>query len=498
MYKSGKAQILGLAMFVMLVSVGSLYAGKGPDCEMGDAVFRHKTEEALLGVGFHHAGIYFCSHSKGDEVYVETTPPYYINITDSDIQHSVIEAVGYNGTLSCQPFIKSYINFPGGYKGGYNSGDLTARKRRQIIATAWEQKGKKYVTGNPEKEEKPEDIKKPGASFRCDGLVEYCYEVIGYEGETAKGNRCMGFFGDGRMGEENEEKNCWLSGLPGALKALWAAFFVKKDAFYPKSLMVRMAKVGGKQVGKPPEVTEFKVYDKNGKEVKQCSFVSGKLTIKAKVTDGNGGSGIDRVEFYWSLSDLVEKKIGTNDGDADVGTISTCEWEPGLAFAFSKLYVKTYDRAGNKTEKGRRFWLGSPYHVEEPFEVIIDNEPPQVASTKPANGQTKVYLGNRIRITFSEEMGTETINENTILLNNGAVVGSVSYNPDIRSAFFTPTQPLNIGTNYTILVKSGETGVKDLAGNPLEVDYTSSFTTVTDLIPGKVIEVPVCYTDESG
>jgi hypothetical protein len=193
MYKIRKVQVLGLAMFTMLIAGGDLYAKITPDCEIGDAVFRLKAWEDILGGGFHHAGIYFCSHSKGDEVYVETTPPYYINITDSDFKHSVIEAVGEHGTVSCQPFVKSYVESPGGYKGAYNSGNLTAYKRRWIIATAWEQKGAEYALKNwPDIKNAKED-EHPGWSFRCDGLVEYCFEQIE-----------SGFFTD------EEEKDCCI------------------------------------------------------------------------------------------------------------------------------------------------------------------------------------------------------------------------------------------------------------------------------------------------
>ncbi|MEW6621087.1 MAG: Ig-like domain-containing protein [bacterium] len=191
--------------------------------------------------------------------------------------------------------------------------------------------------------------------------------------------------------------------------------------------------------------------------------------------DGASGSGIDRVEFYYTdqiLINLIDKKDEDKDDEGILEEYS-CNWDVSSIpqYPMWRAYARVYDRAGNMGE-GEKFVIGNSYDITDGFFVIIDHTPPQVANTKPANGQTKVYLGNRIRITFSEEMGTETINENTILLNNGAVVGSVSYNPDIRSAFFTPTQPLNIGTNYTILVKGGESGVKDLAGNPLTEQET--------------------------
>ncbi|MEW6620851.1 MAG: hypothetical protein AB1422_16200 [bacterium] len=39
-------------------------------------------------------------------------------------------------------------------------------------------------------------------------------------------------------------------------------------------------------------------------------------------------------------------------------------------------------------------------------------------------------------------MNKETINDNTILVNGGSVVGSISYAEDLRTAFFVPDEVL--------------------------------------------------------
>ncbi|MEW6620780.1 MAG: hypothetical protein AB1422_15835 [bacterium] len=355
MYKLSKSKVLGLTIFVILIARGDLFAKTIPDCEIGDAVFRYKQYEDILGVGFHHAGIYFCSHSKGDEVYVQTEDPYYIKITGSDLQHSVIEAVGYGGPISCQPFVERYIIYPGGYKGAYNSGTLDAYKRRKIIAAAWEQKGKKYATGNPRHpfNEKPTDIKSPGNSFRCDGLVEYCYEVIQYRGIDSGGNPCdnYGFFSSW------EEKNCWFFGIPGIIHAVSAAFFVKKDAFYPKALLARMKKASGKQLSTSPQIFSFDLY-KDGKEIAEGGLLKKNdvVTVKTFVTDGDKGSGIDRVELYYQevYGQLLGKGtltlITTLDDDEDIGKESSYDWTvPSTTITFLDCEVSAvaYDRTGN-------------------------------------------------------------------------------------------------------------------------------------------------------
>ena len=80
-------------------------------------------------------------------------------------------------------------------------------------------------------------------------------------------------------------------------------------------------------------------------------------------------------------------------------------------------------------------------------------------------------------------MDPTTINSSTFTVsdNGVAVPGSVSYDPASRTASFTATNPAGFAASkpYVVTVKSGSTGVKDTAGNPLVVDSVSGFTTGT-------------------
>ncbi|MEW6095519.1 MAG: Ig-like domain-containing protein [bacterium] len=427
-----RVSLFGLIVLLLLRGV-SAYAEVEPNCEMGDAVFRNKVPEAILGVGFHHAGIYFCSHSKGDEVYVETAPPYYINITNSDLKHSVIEAVGEHGTVSCQPFIDSYVNFPGGYKGAYNSGDMDAEKRRKIIATAWMQKGAKYVKDRWPGIKNPTGFPK---TFRCDGLVEYCYEQV-----------MGGFF------TNEEEKRCWSSLLDKEYSEdAW-------PTFYPKALMKRMKLAGGKRIGNPPQVTSFKLYRQDGTEIKPDDWIMGTVIVEAVVTDEDDGSGIDKVEVSYKIRLLEETgTIGTTEEDKDVSGTYTYTWDVPIATVGNNLYelsVLAYDRASNHTlPDSSKFTYGSPYKVEAAFPVIVDNGSPTVKATYPTDGKTNVSVGARIHIIFSEDMDKDTINSTTIT----GILGTVTYDEITRRAIITPEGRLAWATNYTVHVLGGENG----------------------------------------
>lgn len=123
--------------------------------------------------------------------------------------------------------------------------------------------------------------------------------------------------------------------------------------------------------------------------------------------------------------------------------------------------------------------------------VTVDNVPPTVVTVSPANGATGVATNTVVNITFSEAMDATTINATNIKFNvtgGVAVAGTVSYNATTNTATFTQTTPpLAAGTGYTVTVT---TGVKDVAGNTMASQFTSTFTTVApDTTPPTVTAV---------
>ncbi len=117
--------------------------------------------------------------------------------------------------------------------------------------------------------------------------------------------------------------------------------------------------------------------------------------------------------------------------------------------------------------------------------VAVDATPPVVSAFSPAGGATSVATGATPQVTFSEAMSASTVNSGTVqLLDGGSVVSaSVSYNATTKTATITPSAPLGNSKTYTILVKGGASGVKDLAGNALAADASSSFTTAAAGVP---------------
>jgi methionine-rich copper-binding protein CopC len=112
-----------------------------------------------------------------------------------------------------------------------------------------------------------------------------------------------------------------------------------------------------------------------------------------------------------------------------------------------------------------------------------DTTAPTIISRSPADLATGVAVSVTPSVTFSEPMDQSTINATNIKLietvSGTAVAGTVGYDPATNTATFTPSSPLRNNIRYSFIVT---TGVKDVAGNALAAQSTSTFTTIPDTI----------------
>jgi hypothetical protein len=111
-----------------------------------------------------------------------------------------------------------------------------------------------------------------------------------------------------------------------------------------------------------------------------------------------------------------------------------------------------------------------------------DTTPPTVSSVAPVSGATGVNVDANVAVTFSEAMNASTVNTSTIELrnpSNALISAAVTYNASTFTATLDPTAALADGVTYTLRVRGGgaDPRVKDLAGNALATDATSTFTT---------------------
>jgi hypothetical protein len=112
-----------------------------------------------------------------------------------------------------------------------------------------------------------------------------------------------------------------------------------------------------------------------------------------------------------------------------------------------------------------------------------DTTPPVVQAVTPLDGAADVAVSTNVTATFSEPVQAASISASTFELRDGfnnLVPGAVTYDAGQRKATLAPNAPLVASTTYTAKLISGASGVKDLAGNPLAVDFSWSFTTTME------------------
>ncbi len=171
-------------------------------------------------------------------------------------------------------------------------------------------------------------------------------------------------------------------------------------------------------------------------------------------------------------------------------TNRTATLTPNSALANSKTYtiVVKGGASGIKDLAGNALVSD----VTSVFTTVAASDaiPPTVTAFSPAGGSSSVATNTTPTVTFSEALTASTVNTGSVLLMDGSttVAASVSYNATNRTAILTPNSSLANSKTYTIVVKGGASGIKDLAGNALVSDVTSSFTTVVQVTPSTDIQ----------
>jgi len=189
--------------------------------------------------------------------------------------------------------------------------------------------------------------------------------------------------------------------------------------------------------------------------------IAGDLTVAdSAIVTLSGGARPDNI--FWQVA-----------GQATIGT--TAEMK-GNILCQSQIAFNTGASLVGRALSQTAVTLDSTT-ITAPTETDTDTVSPTVSSTVPSDSATGVAMNSAITATFSEEMDPETISSNTFILKQGTaeVSGTVTYSG--VTGVFEPQSDLDPDTIYTVTVKGGGNGVKDLAGNPMESDYVWSFDT---------------------
>ena len=111
--------------------------------------------------------------------------------------------------------------------------------------------------------------------------------------------------------------------------------------------------------------------------------------------------------------------------------------------------------------------------------ALVDVIVPAVISINPADGAVNPPVTSTITAKFSEPIDPQTVNEDTFMLMNGSVriYGSVVYDSSLYIAVFTPDNALDNAV-YTVVLSAG---IKDVHGNNLAEDFSSTFTVLLNV-----------------
>ncbi len=194
------------------------------------------------------------------------------------------------------------------------------------------------------------------------------------------------------------------------------------------------------------------------------------------------------------LSTLSTETVTLSSGSIPVaGTLSfsgdrmTATFTPSASLAAETNFTATV-KTGVKDEAGNSIQAVKSWTFTTA--PVPDTTAPTVLSVDPAENSTDQGIGRVITVCFSEPMDQTTISTSTFSLASGSVpvAGTITIGTDGACATFTPDLPLEYGSAYTASVT---TGVRDLAGNPLQASKVWSFTTstVTDTTPPVVVSV---------
>jgi VCBS repeat-containing protein len=125
-------------------------------------------------------------------------------------------------------------------------------------------------------------------------------------------------------------------------------------------------------------------------------------------------------------------------------------------------------------------WGASNYWVDVVFatEVGPDMTPPTIVQRVPSLGANNVAATANVTVTFNEPIDEATLAGNFELRDaaNAIVAATISYDGPTRTATLDPDANLTSGATYTAIIRGGETGIADGAGNRLVEDSSWSFT----------------------
>ena len=117
--------------------------------------------------------------------------------------------------------------------------------------------------------------------------------------------------------------------------------------------------------------------------------------------------------------------------------------------------------------------------LENIVTYIYDTTFAGIDTITPGDKSKGARLDTSIVVEFNEQIDPDTVNGTTFMVNDGAVLGTVT--KTATSATFTPYAPFDRGKEYSVKLT---TGIKDIGGNNNSADITSTFRTTWTITNG--------------
>ena len=183
--------------------------------------------------------------------------------------------------------------------------------------------------------------------------------------------------------------------------------------------------------------------------------------------------GTTYVASYYSPSG----QFAYTAGDAP-GNLNTAVVNPPLTLSPRRRRRQRRVPVRRRLPRLRAGTVGANYWADVTFETGTDTTAPTVTARTPQPGSNDVPLGSAVVATFSEPIDPTTVTASTFTLTGpGTTAVAATSATAGNQATLTPTAALALGTTYTATLVGGNSGIKDLAGNPLAGDVTWTFTT---------------------
>jgi hypothetical protein len=275
--------------------------------EKGDAIYRLGSFPVGSWIAG-HTGVY----NRYDDYYLDPS---------SFAAHTVIESLPRTPAVDIRRFDSFYYSTTA-FWGVRTLRELDYKSRRKIVQTANDQIGATF--GYTKGYKHPGDgLKKGGVvSFRCDGLVEYCYEKA--------------------------LRHKWKPGDNGGIvpNDTWITLSPLRQKNYMHE------RTSAEEAALAPQEIQFIAPAQDGEHIR------GTCTLTVFASDGVEGSGICGVEFWLGEPDgtpheepgrLIESYPRSRDNhNTAIGGKYEYDWDTnGVENGEYTLYAKAFDQAGN-------------------------------------------------------------------------------------------------------------------------------------------------------